>query len=90
MDIVKTETSETENARLLIENAALRADNERLKDLLLQSKRRIRVLRGNDTLTSASSRGVVIWLQAILEGAGFETPTKRHLKALIQTLSGED
>lgn len=81
--------AEDDLERALRENAELRSENVRLQDLLLQARRRIRVLRGNDVLTSASSRGVVIWLNAIHEGTD-HVATRRHLRALIETLAGED
>lgn len=78
--------------RSLTESAKLRQENERLKDALTVARRRIRVLRGSDVLTSASSRGVVIWLRAILgdANAGDYSALRRHMNALIQTLAGDD
>jgi hypothetical protein len=77
---------------LSAEVAKLRAERDQLRDAMHVARKRIRVLRGTDVLTTASSRGVVIWLKAILDEnqRGYATAVGRQLKALIETLEGAD
>lgn len=81
--------AEVRRLREAFEREEQRAD--KLSDRLIVALRRVRVLRGSDALTSASSRGVVIWLKAILGTVASRewTEAQRHLRALIETLEGE-
>ena len=72
------------------ERERLRSEFAAAKDEIGLAARRIRVLRGTDVLATASSRGVVIWLKAILGGVSLANTdeTRRHLRALIEVLEG--
>ena len=83
-------TVESEEERLYRENNELRDEVALLRDKLLVAKRRLRVLRGSDVLTSASSRGIIIWLQAILGNVSDVIVTRRHLEALVKVIRGDD
>lgn len=84
------EEATTALQRVAIRNLELENENALLRDKLFVAQRRIGVLRGADVLTTASSRGVIIWLKAILEGVeSSPNATKRHLNALIETLRGD-
>ena len=69
---------------------ALAAKVAELQDELLVAKRRLRVLRGSDAMSGATSSGVLAWLTAIAEDVRLTNtgPATRHLKALIETLKG--
>lgn len=88
-----SEARVSETDALLQRVAKAEAERDVARDALLVARRRIRVLRGADVLTTASSRGVVIWLRAIAAGLAHSSnyaTEYRHLLALIETLEGNE